>query len=181
MRSKLQRIFLAAATLAVLPPVHSTERVDVERVIACADEDDDARRLACYDEAVAFSKAPANETPAPSAPVAAAVPAAAVPAANPEGDFGALGSAVARQRYSEQQQAKDEVEVDSITAVVTEVSAQPRGELVIALDNGQTWVQKRRERYFAVEPGDKVTINAGMLGSFRMSNGKRMTQVTRIK
>lgn len=172
MGNKLLRTVLAAAVLAPLPTVKAAERVDADRIAACASERDEARRLACYDEAVAASKTAERELPAQSAPAAEAIT---------ESDFGVSGSAVARQRRSEQENAEDREKIKSITAVVTEVSSQARGELVITLDNGQIWMQKKSERYFPVKLGDKVTINAGMLGSYRMTNGNRITQVTRVK
>lgn len=188
MKAYLRRVVLASAVLAVLP-VCAAERSDIDRLIACADERNDTRRLACYDNAVATVKRASGEASAavPTATERSAVtsvptPAPVTPATavDPESEFGVEGSTVARQRRSEQaQQVKDEIK--SISAVVTAVSSRPRGELIITLDNGQTWLQKNAERAFSVKLGDKVTIDAGLLGSFRMSNGKRMTQVTRLK
>lgn len=165
MTSILQRTVLVAALATAIPVAHSAAPVDVDRVVACASERDDARRLACYDAAVAGPKHP---TQAPKEPKPTAT------------EFGVTGSAVARQRSQEQEQNQDE-KVESLAAAVVKVSSQPRGELVVTLDNGQVWMQKKIERYFTVKPGDKVTINAGVLGSFRMINGNRSTQVTRVK
>ncbi|HEY0683964.1 MAG TPA: hypothetical protein VGD45_16650 [Steroidobacter sp.] len=171
MTTKLQRIVLATAMVVTLQAANAAERLDAERVVACADERDDARRLACYDDAVAAAKrsgAPVSPAPAP--------------AMNSKNEFGVTGSAVARQRSDEQQeQTRDKEAIESLTAVVTAVWSKPHGELVITLDNGQVWAQKRKERYFAAKPGDKVTIDAGMLGSYRMIIGNRSTHVTRLK
>lgn len=162
----------------------------LDRVIACADEADNARRLACYDREIASVRPKPAKAPSAAAaavvapPAAAAKPAAAAPAVAPATDFGIQGSEVARQRKLEQDQEQGQqvkAEADSISAKVTEVSTRPRGELVVTLDNGQAWVQKKVEPYFPVKAGDQVTINSGMLGSFRLVNGKRSTQVTRVK
>ncbi len=204
MTSKFRTAVLAMTIMAVLPVANANEHVDIERVIACASERDDARRLVCYDEAVADAKQPSREPAAEtSAQVAATKPAAAQPAAPSPGaaapvtptpapnsapapkaatDFGVTGSAVARQRQQELEQQRNESgKVERITAAVTAVSTKPHGELIITLDNGQVWAQKRKERYFAAKPGDKVTIDAGMLGSYRMVIGSRSTHVTRVK
>lgn len=191
MTSKLQRIVWAAAMVATMPVSHAAERAAADRLAACAEERDEARRLACYDEAIAASRKSTKTEPAPAAPARPAAPERAAPsatqapaaaAANPDSEFGVAGSAVARQRSAEEEQqtgGKDKVE--SLTAHITEVSSRPYGELVMTLDNGQVWVQKKAESRFMAKPGDKVTINAGMLGSFHMVNGRRSTQVTRVK
>lgn len=184
-RGNLKQIILMATTMAVVPAAGAMERVNVDRIIACANEPDDARRLACYDSAIAKAKAPVSETQSAPAPIAATKPAVPEPAAPPavvatEDEFGVDGSLVARQRRAEQDQEKSKVEARSISAEVAEVSSRPRGELVVTLNSGQVWVQKDAER-FPIKPGDHVTINAGTLGSFHLVNGKRSTRVTRVK
>lgn len=184
MRQLFEKIVLVATLTTVLPVVEAAERVDANRIAACANEADDARRLACYDSAV---KAPApQEATAASSPPATAKPAAAPPSAPPvvvpkEEDFGLAGSAVAKQRRNEQERQESKDEVGSISAQVTDISSRPLGERVVTLDNGQVWVQKNPDARFLVKVGDRVTIHAGMLGSYRLVNGKRMTQVTRVK
>lgn len=202
MTNSLQRLLMAVSILAMLPTANAKEPLAVERIIECANEQNDARRLACYDDAVADAKrasrdrqgdlpaAVAQTTPAgalpetakpaapPATPASAASPA---PVANAATDFGVTGSAVARQRQQEQEKSDEGGKVESITAEVTSVSSKPYGELVITLDNGQVWAQKRKERHFEAKPGDKARIDAGMLGSYRMVIGNRSTHVTRVK
>lgn len=185
MRINLQPVLLAAAALTASPVAGAAESIDVERIVACSKQRNDARRLACYDSAVGGIAAEVEVPP----PVATAKASPAPPAMRPslaepaaaESEFGVTGSAVARQRSDTREQAKGDSGISSISAVVTAVTRQPRGELVITLDNGQAWAQKRADSYFPIKPGDQVTINAGMLGSFRLSNGNRQTQVTRLK
>ncbi|MBM0103523.1 hypothetical protein JM946_02155 [Steroidobacter sp. S1-65] len=191
MMSKLQSIVWAAAMLATMPVTNAAERADADRLAACAEERDEARRLACYDEAISASRKSSDSEPAvaaPAKPAAAeraapkATPAPAAAAADPASEFGVTGSAIARQRRAEEeQQASGNGKIESLSAQITEVSSRPRGELVMTLDNGQVWAQKKVERHFMAKPGDNITINAGMLGSYRMVNGKRSTQVTRLK
>jgi hypothetical protein len=53
---------------------------------------------------------------------------------------------------------------------------------VFTLDNGQVWVEKRRESYLPVEVGETVTIVAGALGAFRLRQASgRSTQVQRVQ
>lgn len=68
-----------------------------------------------------------------------------------------------------------------ISATVTAIDKQPRGELVVTLDNGQVWAQKNADRYFPLKVGDPVAILAGSLGSFRLIAGSRATAVTRVQ
>jgi uncharacterized cupin superfamily protein len=184
-KHKLQAVALLAAMLTQTSLVCAVDAAEADGVAACASEQDDARRLECYDRAArkkkesAIEVSPARtdaETPAP--PERAPTPA---PVAQPD-EFGITGSAVARQRYGEREQERKQAkEVRSISAQVTEVASRPRGELVVTLDNGQVWVQKESGQPLPIRVGDRVTINAGMLGSYRLVNGNRATQVTRVK
>lgn len=169
------------ATGAVVQTVGAAERGGFDRVIGCAGESDDTRRLACYDREIASVKAQASKASSGSTAAAPAPPAPARPAAAPVDDFGIEGSEIARQRKNEAEQAHGKAEARSISAKIAEVSTRPRGELVLTLDNGQTWAQKKPEPYFPIKVGDPVTIHAGMLGSFRLVSGNRSTQVTRIR
>jgi uncharacterized cupin superfamily protein len=180
----LKAVALLAAMLTQTSLVCAVDAAEADGVVACAREQDDARRLECYDRAARKEKATATEVS--PAVTAAETPAAPdrepTPAVVPTDEFGVTGSAVARQRDGErQQEQKQAKEVRSISAQVTEVGSRPRGELVVTLDNGQVWVQKDSGQPVPIRVGDRVTINAGMLGSYRLVNGNRSTQVTRVK
>jgi hypothetical protein len=111
---------------------------------------------------------------APSAAAAAA--AAAHPSQagtpSPEDRFGL--------RVDRKEQKKDEL--TELSATATAISAKPRGELVITLDNGQVWGEIAPGSKIKVKAGDAVTIEAGTLGSFILiaPNG-RSSKVTRIR
>ena len=73
-------------------------------------------------------------------------------------------------------------ELTELSATATAISAKPRGELVITLDNGQVWGEIAPGSKIKVKPGDPVKIEAGTLGSFILiaPNG-RSSKVTRIR
>lgn len=151
--------------------------LDTRRVLECAQERDGRQRLACYDAAVAAAHAvpqPAVRDTPPASPASPPQEARVV-----MDDFGVKGSAVARQRQAEQ--ASERPQVRTVSAQVISATTLPRGEWVITLDNGQVWQQKTPDPAFTVKPGDAVRINAGALGSYRMLNGRRATQVTRLE
>jgi hypothetical protein len=136
----------------------------LQRMLGCAAQADDAKRLACYDE---YAR-----------PASQAV--AAPPAAAPVDDFGVARSELARRQAGEKK--NDPALVESLVADVTQVSKLPRGEIVITLSNAQVWRQKQPESYFPIKVGDTIRIDAGLLGSYRLSlpNG-RTSQVTRVR
>lgn len=135
-----------------------------QRVAACTREQNDARRLACFDRAAA-SKADASQ--------------GAAPEAKEDHAFGVHGSELARSRDDDKPQAESSPK--RIAAQVTAVDKRPRGELVFTLDNGQVWAQKEAGAYFPVKVGDPVAILAGSLGSFRLVLANRATAVTRVQ
>ncbi len=69
---------------------------------------------------------------------------------------------------------------ESITARVVKVSARPRGELIVELENGQVWVQSS-VRWFKVKPGDRVSITKYRLGGYSLrTEGGASTRVRRV-
>jgi hypothetical protein len=124
------------------------------RIAACTREQDDARRLACFDRAAA--------------------PAAAV-----DNTFGVHGSELARNREADD--PKRDTAPQRLTAKIAAIEKRARGELVFTLDNGQVWAQQEVGAYLPIDIGDPVTILAGTLGSHRLLVGSRATAVTRVR
>lgn len=150
--------------------------VSTEALLACANEADAARRLRCFDAAVAgLHRAPAAPAAsvAASAAKASAPPAAPPPAvasqASPEEKFGARGDLKPEQHK----------ELSEITAKVTELGTRPYGELVLTLDNGQVWVERTPNSKIKVKVGDQVKIESGALGSFTLIANGRSSKVAR--
>jgi hypothetical protein len=119
----------AAAAGQVLP----------DAIQACKSEQDNARRLQCYDREVA--KFPMTT----------------------EQGFGLSESAVAVAQHKSSGAAP---EVKHLTAKVVAITERPHAGFVATLDNGQIWVQNEMESLRVIDVGDMVTIKPGMLGSF---------------
>jgi hypothetical protein len=159
----LHTLLPAALLAAALPtPALAVDDELAQRIAACTREQDDARRLACFDRA--------------AAPRAAQV---AAPKVDATQTFGVHGSELARSR-AEDKPASD-TPPNKISATVTAIEKRARGELVVTLDNGQVWAQKEVGAYFPLKIGDPVAILAGTLGSFRLVAGNRATAVTRVQ
>ena len=138
--------------------------------MACAAERDDARRLACFDAAVAATKA----QPAPPAGSAAV---AAAPVLSKEEKFGLRGEL----KEEKAKQAPELMELESVTGKVTKLAAKPHGQLIVTLDNGQVWYEIQANTGLRVKVGDQVTIKAGALGSYSMVANGRSSKVTRAR
>jgi hypothetical protein len=78
--------------------------------------------------------------------------------------------------------ARPEPLPDTITAKVTTVRELSSGELVIELDNGQSWRTRPEDSNLRLKVGDAVTISRGAFGSFRLATpGKRFARVNRVR
>ena len=161
MRSTVVAALLAAAPLQ--PALAANDDLS-KRIAACTREEDDARRLACFDRAAAPSTATQK---------------VASEKMDATHSFGVQGSELARNRDACNTQ--QESEPKRITATDTGVDKRPRGELVFTLDNGQVWAQKEVGAYFPVKVGDPVTVLAGTLGSFRLVVAHRAPPVTQVQ
>jgi hypothetical protein len=79
------------------------------------------------------------------------------------------------------------VEIDSITAGVTDYAFTPFGKFIVFLDNGQVWRQLQGDSgkaYFEKNPKDnKVTIERGFMGSYnlRVNDSNKVFKAERIK
>jgi hypothetical protein len=161
----LHTVLAAALVAAALAkPAFAADDDLAHRIAACTREQDDARRLACFDRA--------------AAPKGAATQAVA-PQVDATQTFGVQGSELARNRDDDKPQADSPPK--KISATVTAIEKRARGELVVTLDNGQVWAQKEVGAYFPLKVGDAVSILAGTLGSFRLIAGNRATAVTRVQ
>jgi hypothetical protein len=68
-----------------------------------------------------------------------------------------------------------------ITAAVIGIQRRGSGERVLALDNGQSWVENQATE-LTLNIGDRVRIRAASLGSYMLyTPTKRFTYVTRIR
>jgi hypothetical protein len=140
-------------------------------VIACADETDAGKRLACYDREIGRlrSRAQPAVSPASSPPSASAAasprPSASSSASQSEAD--SFGMTAELQR---KQGAQPPHRLDKLIGRIATVSYKPRGEAIVSLEDGQVWEEAEAEPHLPLRPGDKVTIKRGMLGAFYMSS-----------
>lgn len=166
-----RRSMRLAPSLLLLPLAHGLLSPTVAQAanpaapfLACMEQKDDARRLACFDAAAAHAKA----QPATAAAVAA------TPPLSKEERFGLRGEL-------KQEKAPELAELPELTAKVTKVSTRPHGELIVALDNGQVWYEIQAYSGLRVKVGDVVTIKSGALGSYSLVANGRSGKVTRAK
>ncbi|HSC07164.1 MAG TPA: hypothetical protein VLD59_10090 [Steroidobacteraceae bacterium] len=198
------RVLILSTGLFATLPLYAAEDLRAA-LAACRAEQDDAKRLACYDRqadqlspattaaapSTAPSTAPVTATPAPAtAPEAA--PAVAAAAGTAAAATATTSSAADKFGYSrgmspeevDQQNKSDKAkELDEISATVTQVVTQPRGELIVTLDNGQVWAQKVADSRLRLKAGDQVKIRSGALGAYYLSLGSsdRKTRVSRVR
>jgi hypothetical protein len=157
-------------------------------------ESDAARRLACFDRESAQLVKDSTSTARKSAPPAAApaaaaaapaattpAPAANAPAPSPQDKFGYRGNIARAEIDKQSEEARSQAEV--LTAKVTELSTLAHGEVLLTLDNGQVWQQKRGDRGMRIKVGDEVTIRRATLGSFLLTTqaAKGSMRVSRVK
>ena len=147
----------------------------VAEMRACTTEQNDSRRLACYDHAVGRTPNGPLHTAAPQ-PQAQAAPTGPAAAALAEQQFG-MNPELARK-----QAGPDAVpRLKEIHARVTALSRQHQGEPVVTLENGQVWKAKPGETGDTLKVGDLVTIWTGAMGSYHLSVGHRSMDVTRVQ
>jgi hypothetical protein len=143
----------------------------------CAAMDDDAARLACYDARNPPRKNAARaQKPSATLPAASTGPTApsAAPRAPSDKDFG-----LAEQREQESARAAKAAEPAELVARVDAVSEKLTGELLLKLDNGQSWIQAQRKAGVQVKAGERVTISRGALGGYLLSSDSGATMRVR--
>ena len=192
-----RRILNAVVTIGVLVaaglPISSAHDAAAS-LLACAAERDDTRRLACFDvEVEQLGKESRVGGATPVAPVAAPPP-GPTPAAGAAAAASVAASSTAAPPTAETLSTEEKFGlrgglkqekmpgIQSLTAKATKVSAKPRGELVVTLDNGQVWGEIAPGSGIRLKVGDRVTIKAGALRSFILAapNG-RSSKVTRVR
>jgi hypothetical protein len=188
------RIFRAAAACGLVwlgcearPAYAQDLQAVVTGMRACAAEQDDARRLSCYDRqfkqgaltsARADPATPARADPSAAPGAAAAGPsAAAPPALTPEQRFG-LNAQLERKEHGTATQPS---QLDKLGSRIAAVSYKLRGEAVVTLDNGQVWEQAEVDSPVTLKAGDPVSIRRGSLGSFWLSAPKSGLRVKRVR
>jgi hypothetical protein len=142
---------------------------DVLRAMqACELEQDDLRRLACYDRTL--NRAPGKPADRPS----------------PQGE--AASSAAAAERFGMNEQLAHKLSgsqspppPDKLQGRVSAVSYKLRGEPIVTLENGQVWESVEGSRHLEIKVGDMVTIWPGLFGAYRLTTGNTVVRVSRVR
>jgi hypothetical protein len=157
----------------------------------CATENDDRRRLACYDAEIARLRGSSSDAAARVAAPSASVPAltaAAGAATGAEkrgtGDAPAEADVDAEDNFGRRSDLRKEkrIEASEVASSVAAFSRGGDGRFVVTLENGQIWREIAPNEAVRLQMGDMVRIERGSLGSFLLvAPNKRSTKVSRIK
>ncbi len=122
---------------------------------ACRKEQDDSRRLACYDREMAqLATAPDKS----------------------------IGLSPEQQRKLEPPETRTTPKPEVLSSIMSAVTQRADGRMVFSLANGEIWVQGEAWERFDVRVGDAVQIKPGLLGSFHLYAPSGLaTRVTRAR
>lgn len=204
-------VLLVAALVAGLMAVRSVTAAPADALgplRKCGLIADDAARLACYDQALA-----AIDTAAAQAVAQRRVEAEARAKLEAERQAQEKLAAEQRAKQEAAQRAKEakqaaaraeqakrdafgaeqlpkghqilkpEEPQNELKGTITELLTDAFGNIVVVLDNGQVWRQTDSASLPPVRVGDAVTIQRGILGSFRMTfvKQRRTVEVKRFR
>jgi hypothetical protein len=172
----MARWFETLPLLLSIVAMNATSVARAQDVVAalrtCESEQDDSRRLACYDRALNRPRPPGKPAAPPSTheqpPAAKSSPA--------EELFG-MNEELARKL----QGAQAPPHLSKLQARVVAVSYKLRGEPVVRLENGQVWESVEGSRHVEIKVGEVVTIWPGLLGSYRLTTGDAAVRVSRVR
>lgn len=165
-----QVITLSALLVAGSYTINATaEEVNVTALQACSLIDNDLKRLVCYDNVVAGK--PLTQSAVQSASENKQI----ATQTNTNAQAAAGAAVVAEQATSQAKNSNDDFGLEhkkteqeseqDLTAEVVKVEQAPYGELILTLENKQTWRQIGTDR-FRVSKGDTIVISRGMFNSF---------------
>ena len=132
---------------------------------ACAEIEDDAARLACYDQLAEPPKAPEPEAVA-ARPATNATEAVADGAADAEAAKESPG--VFRRLFGAEKMRREQPL--AIKAEIVRVAKLARGNYQLTLADGQVWRENEYERRTSYREGDIVVISRGAIGSYNLRN-----------
>ncbi|NKF51263.1 hypothetical protein G3R49_11925 [Shewanella sp. WXL01] len=149
-----------------------------QQLIQCGGVQDKLDRLICYDKLAAsvgtMSIQPVANSTEQAPPVVVANTASVSTAS--------VSESITSQQQEFGLKKKVEEEVEKISATIVNVKKDPYDAFIITLDNGQVWKQSESRRY-KLKPGQVVSIETGMFGSFNLGVEDRnsTTRVKRVK
>jgi hypothetical protein len=155
--------FCVLATALAIPAYACAE--DSHR---CAQQFDDAQRLACYDAQYGKPMIVRPSSGAAAAPATVAAPVVAAPVV--------AAPAVAA---SKPRAAKVAVPAGNFTASISKLDLLRDGRFRATFDSGEVWTQLEPDKAVVLAVGDKVTVKKAMLGSFLLVTPAGI--ITRVK
>ena len=147
-------IFLLVASITLSSP--GARAADTESARRCAEIQNDADRLACYDR-LFMLRGPATHAES-SATDQATGRASPTVGDDAHRDFG----------LSEAQKPSTSIAADSITVTIQSIDRRPTGEQVFRTTDGQVWLELEPSSRVRVTPGETVTIRKAALGSYTL-------------
>jgi hypothetical protein len=161
-------------------------------ILKCSDAKDDAAKLKCYEALAArvrdSTAAKAHEaggtavtgsTAAANTPAAMASPRSGKWPTDP--NFGLQGDALRKAQERASPDRNADHKAPTLVARVARVSRRPGFPLAVTLDNGQVWEELQQGSDVLISPNDPVTIKAGIMDSFFLTDVTRRTiRVRRI-
>lgn len=171
-------LFVSALLLSNLPAL-AQEPASTDAVYACASENDDMARLACYDDAVGRLKA------AEEAGEVTTISKAEVEEVQRDAFGFSLPSLpkLAMPRFGNSD-SDDDGTIKSVTTAVTNVKKSKINGLTVTLENGQVWQQTdgRRVSYSKRKGVKEAEVKKASFGSFMMKlDGGVAFRVKRLK
>jgi ribosomal protein L12E/L44/L45/RPP1/RPP2 len=170
----MNRIHLITLAILALPSMtaHATEPLKTS-VLKCTKIQQDAARLACFDNMTAQALLPSNV--ADVAKTAIKTPAAApVATATKATEFGAEHLKKPALAEKEQQ----------VVFTVEKLTKNPYGKWRLSFKNGQQWKQTD-SAYLNIKVGDSVLLKKGFMGAIylkkNLPNAKKKIRVKRLK
>jgi hypothetical protein len=173
----MKRIVFAAALLAAVPAAASDL---TQQLRACAALTSETERVRCYDLLAAGLPDQQPDSPTPASPQPAPAPVAETPSSpatgvqstpiiEPEPEPPQVTTQTAQpdgdDRFGIEHHESQRTTADTMSARISSIDKTVYGNLVIRLDNGQTWQQRGYKRY-PLKQGDEIEITRGALNSF---------------
>ncbi len=178
-------------TLALLPDP-AWPQTSSKDILECADAKDDAAKLKCYEALAARVRGSnavkaheAGDTAATGSSAGAHTPAAAASPGSSkwptDANFGLQGDALRKAQEHASPHKNADHKAPTLVARVTRVSRRPGFPLAVTLDNGQVWEELQQGSDVLISPNDPVTIKAGVMDSFFLTDvTKRTIRVRRV-
>jgi hypothetical protein len=186
------RLTLALLSTLALLPSPARPQASSKDILECAEAKDDAAKLKCYEAlaarvrdgnaakvhgaggtAVTGSSATANTPAASATPDSSKWPT--------DANFGLQGDALRKAQERASPHKNGDRKAPTLVARVARVSRRPGFPLAVTLDNGQVWEELQQGSDVLISPNDPVTIKAGVMDSFFLTDvSKRTIRVRRI-